>query len=415
MSENDRAHNFLLAHGFEKLDFVALSKNMLSDMRNGLCGKKADEDMILTHIDPTEICVCEKSVIVLDAGGTNFRSCVVSFDSTGKATISDFEKTAMPGTSGALSKSAFFSKIAENVFRLRGRANEICFCFSYPMRIEDDGDGVLLGFSKEINAPEVVGSKIGFELKNTLVQNGWDKSLRVHLLNDTVSALLFGSSRGKYVSYIGFILGTGMNCAYVQQAGEFCQKKQIVVCESGKFSALPCSLFDEMLDAKSAKPGSSLIEKQCAGAYLSSLALIIIKTAADEGLFSKENCEKITKIKSLDLKTVSDFLESKSAEFFDIEGEDDRSILFSLFDSVVDRSARICAAIIGAALEQCGSSSEKNPVCVSCNGTTFFKTYKIASRTKKYLSELLSSQQIYFKILDEEADITIGTAMVAFR
>ena len=94
----------------------------------------------------------------------------------------------------------------------------IGFCFSYPMTITEDGDGILINFSKEIKAPEVVGCHIGQELKKALAAHGWKNKLTVSLLNDTVAALLAGAAvpcEGmKFSSYIGFILGTG-NCGFL--------------------------------------------------------------------------------------------------------------------------------------------------------------------------------------------------------
>ena len=61
------------------------------------------------------------------------------------------------------------------------------------------------------------------------------------MLNDTVAALLAGHAIApvgkKYSSYIGLILGTGLNAAYIQPAREGIAK-QIVVCESGKTKAV---------------------------------------------------------------------------------------------------------------------------------------------------------------------------------
>ncbi|MBQ9623591.1 MAG: hexokinase, partial [Treponema sp.] len=66
--------NFFEKHGFyTDLDLSSLTKDFLQDMDNGLSGKKSFQDMIKTYIDPSSIAMREKSVIVIDAGGTNFR------------------------------------------------------------------------------------------------------------------------------------------------------------------------------------------------------------------------------------------------------------------------------------------------------------------------------------------------------
>ena len=419
---------FLEEHGFYlDLDLPALTKAMLSDMRAGLSLKKSDEPMIRTYIDPSQIEIREKSVIVIDAGGTNFRSALVKFSADGSYSLSDFEKTKMPGIERELSKKEFFAQIAKNIERFKDSCEEICFCFSYAMTITEDSDGILDSFSKEVKAPEVVGSKIGAELKIALGDAGWSKIPKVVLLNDTASALLSGTGNKKYSSYIGFILGTGMNAAFVQNADSAfnLSKRQIIVCESAKFSGFKNSDFDIILDEKSVNPGTNPFEKLCSGAYLGPLALETLKFAAKEEIFSPEFSKKILNRENLTLIEVSDFLENsdengKFSDMFDDEGanESDCENLFAIFDALVARMAQLSAVILASCIIQCGEGkSADSPICVSCNGSSFFKTYKIIERTKKYLADTLNSltggKSPHYEILPAEADITRGTAMAA--
>ncbi|WP_296320922.1 hexokinase [Treponema sp. UBA3813] len=421
---NQTVKNFLAQHGFYlDLDLNALTKDILSDMDKGLSGKKSYQDMIPTYFDPSEIKIHEKSVIVIDAGGTNFRSSLVTFKKNGKAVFSDFEKTKMPGTERELSKKDFFAQIAKNIRRFRDKCSEICFCFSYAMTITENHDGILTNFSKEVKAPEVVGCTIGEELKKALKDDGWQNEVKIFLLNDTVSALLAGAGKGNYSSYIGFILGTGMNCAYVQPKNSaYNLKRQIVVCESAKFGGFKNSDFDIIMDEKSVKPGSSPLEKLCSGAYIGPLALETLYFAAKEGLLSQEFSKSISNKKSLSLIEVSSFLENSDnkkgiySEMFDSEKatKEDCKILFQIFDALVERMAKLAAAVINAALIQCGESSKEKPICIACNGSSFFKTYKVLKRTKSYLKKLTKGSSIYYKILSNEVDITLGTAKAAF-
>ena len=401
----------------------AISTAILSDMRTGLARKKSYQDMILTYFDPSSVSLREKSVVVIDAGGTNFRSSLVTFQQDGKAKISGFEKTKMPGTSGELSKKEFFGQIASNINRFKDKCDEICFCFSYAMEITKDHDGILNSFSKEVKAPEVVGSHIGAELKNALAEHGWTHIPAVILLNDTVAALLAGSGNKSCSSYIGFILGTGMNCAYVQPKDETLGiERQIVVCESAKFGGVAQSDFDREMDKKSVNPGTSPLEKLCSGAYLGPIATEILRTASREGLFSSTFAAALEKRNQLSLIEVSSFLEQSApargtyADLFAPEHAQtgDCEIVFELFDALVDRTAHLAASILAAAVIQCneGTVLEK-PVCIAFNGTTFFKTYKVPERTKAYLSRLLEGKSLRYEILPGEADITAGTAMAA--
>ena len=192
---NERVSAFLSKHNFvQHIDIDTLSKAILSDMRNGISGKDSDEDMILTWTNTPENRITGKKVIVIDAGGPNFRSCLVSFDENGVPSISELEKTSMPGIEKELSFNEFFNKFADNLEHLKNESDSIGFCFSYPTEIQKDGDGILLGFSKEVKAPEVVGKPVGKSLSDALCARGWNKPKRISLLNDTVAALLAGAA-----------------------------------------------------------------------------------------------------------------------------------------------------------------------------------------------------------------------------
>ena len=425
---NQAVSNFLAKHNFtQHVDINTIVDALLYDMKSGIAGAKSDEDMIRTWTNPPEKSVSGKSVIVIDAGGTNFRSCLVTFDAQGKADISFMEKTSMPGVEKELPRKEFFDKIAENLEHLKGKADSIGFCFSYPMEITEDGDGILIGFSKEVKAPEVVGSHIGKSLSEALVAHGWKKPSRITLLNDTVAALLAGAAAPNvgnvYSSNIGLILGTGLNAAYIQgviPGSKDFKDSQIIVCESGKFSQIVQSDFDKALDEKTVKPGTFLMEKVCSGAYLGPQAFYALTFAAKDGYLSKPCATEILKLEKLTLIEMDAFLHApynttstlgaickKSATDADYE------FIFQTLDAIVERSARYASSILIACIIQSEKGTEASkPVCILCNGTTYNKTYKIASRVQSYLEEYLTKERgLYWEIVSVENDITLGTAI----
>jgi hexokinase len=418
---------FLAKHNFENhTDVNAMVESLLFDMDEGLAGRPAAEDMIRTYCLPPEEAAAGKSVIVIDAGGTNFRSCLVTFDAQGKANIDFMEKTSMPGIDRELPKKDFFNKFAENLEHLKDKSSYIGFCFSYPMTITNDGDGILLGFSKEIKAPEVVGSHVGKELAETLKAHGWKNIKKITLLNDTVAALLAGAAcpdeGKKYSSYIGFILGTGMNSAYIQPAVPSYKNlvKQIIVCESGKFDKVSCSDFDRAYDVKSTKPGSFHMEKHCSGAYLGPVSWETLHVAAEEGMFSAKFAASLQKLENLTLIEMDSFLHAPyatgsvlGAMAAESATPEDYDRLYQLLDALVERSARCAAAILAASVIQCGEGKNASmPVCILCDGTTFYKTHKIFERVTGYLDEVLIRQRgLYYEIISRDNDITLGAAI----
>ena len=129
-----KASAFLGKHGFvQNVDVDDVAQAILYDMDQGLHGQKADQDMIRNWALPPEKKPAGKTVIVIDAGGTNFRSCLVTFDQKGIPSISDLEKTRMPGVERELSKKEFFDQFAANLEHIKDKADCIGFCFSYPV------------------------------------------------------------------------------------------------------------------------------------------------------------------------------------------------------------------------------------------------------------------------------------------
>lgn len=417
---------FLGRHNFPiHQDINSVINAMLYDFDMGLKGNKIGSEMIKTWVLPPSKTAAGKSVIVIDAGGTNFRSCLVSFSEDGIPSITELEKTKMPGIERELSKKEFFNQIATNLEHLKGKSNNIGFCFSYPVTILENGDGVLINFTKEVKAPEVEGCVIGKELALALKEHGWNDDLNITLLNDTVSALLAGAANPNegmiYSSYIGFILGTGMNGAYIQKEDALYPgfKKQIINCECGKFDQVARSDFDYSFDKKSDKPGQGIMEKLCSGAYLGSIAYEMLIAASKEKLFSQTICEKVSSLDSISTVDVSSYLiapysqKNKIAAIIFDGTTEDKEILFQLMDLLVERCARMAASILASCAIKSGEGKEASkPICMLCNGSTFFKLYKVQSRVQSYLEDVLIVQRgIYFDIIERENDITLGTAI----
>ena len=432
---NTTVSAFLMKHNFvNHIDVLSMAQGILDDMRKGLRKEPADQDMIRTFCNPPEKSAANESVIVIDAGGTNFRSCLVTFDAAGQPQISEMEKTRMPGVERELSRKEFFEQFAVNLEHLKNKADRIGFCFSYPMEIQENGDGILLGFSKEVKAPEVVGCKVGECLKEALAAHGWNTIKRISMCNDTVSALLAGAACAgeshRYSSYIGYILGTGMNAEYLQPATRHCEEQsdeaiqieeQIIVCESGKFSSVTRSDFDIEFDKTTVKPGSFYLEKQCSGAYLGPVSTIILQTAAREGLFSEGVSKALLALSEpLTLIEMDKFLHgpfNRDCALGKIACENatekDLDIMYQLLDAVVERSARCSAAILTACAIQTGEGKNAaKPISILCNGTTFYKTWMVRERTAAYLDEVLTNKLgIHWEIVSAENDITLGTAI----
>jgi hexokinase len=300
------------------------------------------------------------------------------------------------------------------------------------MKITPDGDGEVIVFSKEIKAPEVVGSRVGAELSKALVSQGWKKPEHIALLNDTTAALLAGAAAatgGKnYDSFVGLILGTGLNSAYIESKPipkvqdtpvPVIPANQIVVCESGKFNKLPRSYFDLEVDKSTNTPGSYVMEKMCSGGYMGHVVTCALKKAAQEGLFSEKVAEAFRTGPAITLKDMDQFLYFPKSggtvlgKILDQGTAEDTELVYILLDAFVDRAARLAAALISAAVIKSGKGKNPaSPVCVVCEGTTFEKTHHLKSRLLAYVDKALEQERrLYCEIQSLENTIILGAAI----
>ena len=124
----DKCSAFLERHMLNaaEIDDDKVLSFFMSEMDKGLEGKDSSLQMIPTYIGTDAVIEDGKSVIVLDAGGTNFRTCLVTFNQ-GKPEITDFRKVPMPGSDREVSAAEFFSILADNTDCLRVGTNLLVY------------------------------------------------------------------------------------------------------------------------------------------------------------------------------------------------------------------------------------------------------------------------------------------------
>ncbi|HRT30752.1 MAG TPA: hexokinase family protein, partial [Kiritimatiellia bacterium] len=173
----DREKLFLKENGLDVdgIDREKLLAAFDEEMDAGLAGKPSSLMMIPSFISIDRPVKTGTPVVVLDAGGTNLRAAVVTIDDAGQAQIGSFSKGAMPGTQGEISAEAFFDAFADFLMPIIAESESIGFCFSYPAEITPTCDARLLHWSKQIEAPAVVGQMIGAGLLRHLAQRGYER------------------------------------------------------------------------------------------------------------------------------------------------------------------------------------------------------------------------------------------------
>ena len=409
---------FLESNGFvsSQLDRSALVSTFLKEMEAGLKGEKSSLAMIPTYVSPSGELKRDTPVAVLDAGGTNLRSGTVSFPAgSPDAKIEHLEKGAMPGTSEYVSPDAFYGTFAAHLERTKPFTADpaVGFCFSYACEAAPDGDAKLLHWTKQIQAPEIVGQWIGAELKKRL---SFAPS-KLLVLNDTVTTLLAGKVCEKpgqrFSAYIGFILGTGTNVAYVQKtsgiaklpAGDY-PPEMIINSESGGFSKIAQSKFDAAMDAKSRDKGCQVFEKMISGAYLGAIGLEIFKAAAKEGFFSTAAANQIAAMPSLESMHLDNFcanFNNGKPNPLDkvFASANDAAMARRLATPVFERAAILTAIHLAAFIVKTGGGSDKSaPVCVCVDGSTYHKTRAVAfpQIVQNELDRMLGPRNVSFAL-----------------
>lgn len=426
-----RTQKFLKKWGVSPdcVEMHAVLDQFEEEMIDGLAGRDSSLPMIPTYTEVCQSVPVGESVIVLDAGGTNFRTCLVTFGADGKPVISDFQKTAMPGIRKEVSAKEFFSTFADQVERLIDKSDRIGFCFSYAARITPGHDGIPLMFSKEIKATEVLGMPVGENLLAELARRGHDVSKKkVAVLNDTVATLLAGKAaeQGKeYGGYIGFILGTGTNAAYLEDNGNIGKipqlppGKQIINIESGNFMIPGGKLGDEFF-ATTKDPSRYHFEKMISGAYLGPQCQLCLEKAISEGIlssgFAKRYASEVEK--PLSTTEMSHYLEMPFNKEYPlvrcVEGNDEDALaLWTIIDSLIAKAAKLTAANLTATVLKSGMGEDpRRPVCINADGTTFYKTAFLKEYTEYYLRMYLQGEWGRHVVLVKIDDSpTIGAAI----
>lgn len=409
-----------------RIDRERILKLFEEEMNAGLAGKPSSLLMIPSFITIDRAVRTNTPVVVLDAGGTNLRTAVVSIDADGRAKIGTFAKRAMPGADREISADAFYDAFAEFLKPVVKAADSIGFCFSYPAEVMPDCDARLLYWSKEIKVPEVVNTLIGSSLRSRLAKDGFSK--RIVILNDTVATLLAGKIMGvkkNYSAYVGLILGTGTNIAYVEKNALITKRTDLdpagsmaINVESGNFHRLAQSSFDERMDAATVNPGAYPFEKMIAGVYLGQLGLAVLKSAAEAGFFSVQARRVIAAWPSLSTMALDDFCGNKPRAGNPFLAQDfsdaDRISVRKLCTPIFERAAILTALNIASAVLKTDQGHDpESPVCVNIDGSTFYKTLTadFQNRVKKELAALLAPRGIHYELVKIADSPVIGAAV----
>ena len=423
---------FLRKHNmhYDTIDMARETELFRSQMQAGLQAEKSSLQMIPTFITVIDKLPANKEVIVMDAGGTNFRVASVCLEENGKMTISNFVKRPMPGTKGLLKADQFFNELAdllETVLK-KSDAETVGFCFSFPTEILPGKDGRICGFSKELKVDGAIGQLVGENLNAIITQRGY-KPRHFVLLNDTVATMLGGmtaSTDKKYSGYIGYILGTGTNTCYLEKCSNIeksseaktMQGLMAINCESGSYDGFPQGKFDKELDRESNAPGTYQTEKMVSGAYQGTSIFKTVRGAVKDGLFSENFTKAFSIFENFTMPQIDMFCaDRKGSNDLAVLAPDsgDNETLFDIIDASFERSARMTAIIFAALILQMeNGKNQTEPVCITGEGTSFTKSVLFRPKLNTYIKNFLNAKLgVYCDVISVEDATLCGSTAAA--
>ena len=446
------ATQFLRRHGMYPgdIDLERICVNFEDEMALGLTSYKSGGSLLML---PTFIKIGDKipkgePVIVIDAGGTNLRTAVVSFDGDMNCSISDFNAYPMPGAGGEVTKEFFFETIYKYLDPILDRSNLIGFCFSYAVTIMPNRDGRVIELSKEVKVKGLVGEPVNANLLEVIRSHRKDSRHSIIQLNDTPAILLGGKASAQnraFESYIGLILGTGTNTCYIEDCANIKKLSEVemtaeqkaeygagspmlINIESGSFNKAPFGDIDAALDRKMKDPGRYLFEKAMSGGYQGILMTEILRTAAAEGLFSPAANERFLELKGLESRDLDNFLyypygdnvlarcAGTSANPAAAAEEDARK-LYYLTDALFERVAMFTAASVTAIMRKTSKGKNPNlPVCVTAEGSTFYKSKLLRAKLDHHIREFTNKRNgLYCEFIKADNGVMAGTAIAALQ
>lgn len=258
------------------------------------------------------------------------------------------------------------------------------------------------------------------------------------LINDTTGTLIASSYTDSDMK-IGCIFGTGVNAAYMENAGSIPKLAHMnlpadmpvaINCEYGAFDnehiVLPLTKYDHIIDRDSPRPGQQAFEKMTAGLYLGEifrLALMDLVENRPGLIFNGQDTSKLRKPYLLDASFLAAIEEDPYENLEETEELLERELNIKATPAELEMIRRL-AELIGtraARLSACGVAAickkKKIDSChVGADGSVFTKYPHFKARGAKALREILDwapEEKDKVTIQAAEDGSGVGAALIA--
>lgn len=384
--------------------------------------------------------------LVVDLGGSNLRVGRVTLSGGGKFSLHR-EKWQLPDeVKDATRGEILFDFVAGRIKHYLEecwegeRPTQLGFTFSYPVRQEGLAHGVLLQWSKALNCHDVIGKDVVSLLQYALSKVGLDSLRIAALLNDTVGTMMAHS----YIdpaTKIGVIVGTGTNAAYLESISAISKlarssinaignsqspQAMVINVEWGAYgdgqeeALLPLTDIDHQLDSCSNNPGKQRFEKLVSGMYLGEIARRIMEANGLLGRQGEEGNEPFalstTDIaKMAETKDVGQVRGILAAKLPSVTKLTDGQIMRAkeLCLLVVERSARLCAAVLIGLYRAIGSPKDRT--VAAFDGAVYVNFPGYAAMLEKFAREIDATHSMDFRAGKGESIIGAAITMAALH
>lgn len=382
--------------GPDSIDVGSVSEIMLSQCSEGLNSSDSTVPMIPTYLKISGNVTVDKPVIVIDAGGTNFRSAVVTMKENSYE-ISHLNVKKMPGIQTSSSWEDFISFVADEIEPLLAYSSIIGFCFSYNAIVTSDIDAVVVAIDKEVKIHDSEGRLVGLSLVNELSRRG-HSGIRSFIINDTAAVLLGGYSgvnTAQFSGFIGQVSGTGTNTCCVIPSDRITKLSineaypMIINMESGMYDCVKNCELDDRLDESTDSKGFKRFEKMTAGVYLGALCRVAFRQAAADDILTQEELKNIDLLGDFDTSLVDKWASGEQLEYI-TDNPEHCDFIRNVCKAVILRSAKLMASNILAIMKltDTGNNQDK-PVCVFAEGSLVQKSKTYYDYYSFLLSEYL--------------------------
>uniref|UniRef100_A0A183BRT7 hexokinase n=1 Tax=Globodera pallida TaxID=36090 RepID=A0A183BRT7_GLOPA len=401
---------------------------------NPATASNAAVKMLPTYIRAVAVGEERGEFLALDLGGTNFRVLLITLEGHGRSTMRSkiyrVPDHIQKGTGPALFDhiAACLAKFMQE-HALIGRPKlPLGFTFSFPCEQHGLTSAMLSSWTKGFNASGVVGEDVVQLLRAACIRRGVDIDV-VAVLNDTTGTMLACSFFEKYC-YIGVIVGTGCNAAYMEKLENVPKLHGVSPIEDGlppemclntewggfgDDGALDeyLTMYDRKLDKHSINPGRQRFEKTISGMYLGELVRLVLEDLTRRGLLLSGDMERISDPGCFPTKLVSDIvgqtvnednepfgrIEEKLQEIgISNSSPSDCANIAYVCSLVSARAAHFCACGIAALLNR----MQRPNVTIGVDGSVyrFHPTFKHLLDAK--INSLVDQQYKFILVLSED-------------